>query len=411
MSSQPEPAPAPLWFTRNTRDHRPSLLALPSSLVVIDTGEGRGVHHRDVLWLPLGQRVVAVPARGPVRVHAEGTRGVVVDSDGATTAWREGALTWDPSPARRHGRDLVIRRRGASWVDAPTEGAATSPRAWPWASGRGWVWADAGWLYRRGQGGPTRVAGPIRPHEGLFPGPDGSLLVVDDDRLVGVAAPDAPRVDLEAPLAHDGTARFAPDGRSVIGREPDAATFLRLDTRTGAVIARTDEEVPGTHGAVAAGDGTEAGEALLALPLAWDAGLLAGPAGRAWTLDEGAVPRLLPDLDGPLAPAGTWWAGVIDGAARWFDPRTGRTRRELLPLPDAEPAAAWGADGVAAFAFHDGRVVALTPRGPTTTLPPLPGSAEPAPASWRWLGVDGALPAGRRRLVFGAEGLLLLTPP
>lgn len=399
----------PIWFTRTLVDHRPAVPSLPASLVVVEVGPLRGVHHRDVLWLPIGDRVVAVPCPGPVWVVVEGAVLVVEGADGRTVSVRDGVVSVDPSPHRRAGRDLVLVREAARWTSAPTEGAATSARTRPWARGRGWIWADAGWVYRRSEAGPTEVVGPIAPSEHLVAGPDGAVLVGDAEAWTHAAAPRRPLVPLDAPLLRDGTARFAPDGALLVGREPDGDGFVRVDAATGRALEQVDGGVPTASAWVEPGDGTDAGEALLAADPALEGDLLAGPGGRVWRLDGGPIPLALLPSSGPFAPAGERWAAWDDGVVRWFDPTTGRTRgRSRVPL--GEPVAAWGADGAAAFVDASGALVVLDASGHVCPVPPRPPPPPRPPEAWAHLGLDHAVQAGGRTVAWSADGLLLVTP-
>ncbi len=400
---------APRWFARTTGDHRPALLSLPASLVVVQVGDTMGVHHRDVLWLPFPGRAVAVPLVGPIRVVHEGAHGLAVGADGTSVGWGPESLWVDADPRHRHGRDRTLRRVRDRWQGLHPEGPATSSTAQPFAVGQGVVWADAGWVYRRADGQRPTPVGPFAPQEQLFVGPQGALLVGSEGRWTHGATAAGTLVPLTRPLAHDGTTRFGELGGWVVGREPGADSFLRLSLVDGAVEEEVTEGVPTTHALCEVGDGTDAGEALMALDPAWDAGAMAGPGGRLWPLLP--LPHAGAELvwEGPIAAAGARWVAHDEGRLSWFDPTTGRVvSRSAVRVRD--PLRAWGSEGVAAFVQEDGQVVVIDVRGPSQRLPPQPAAAGGVDPDESALGATHALDHPSGRVLWNDDGLLLFTP-
>ena len=192
----------------------------------------------------------------------------------------------------RLGADvLVAREPGAGWRvegEPDIEGLRDASDAWPWASGRGVVWRDEGWLYRTPLGGMPRAIGACGRTTAVRVGAAGAVLLGDGENWY-FAAP------------ADGSVRPVP--------EP-------LDA---------EDEV--------------------AVAWALEGCFLGGPGGVVWDLERGRAnfeaPRLLGSL--VLPTEGAWMTVDAAGQGVWLNPRTGETTAAFeLPL-EPEDAPSFGA--------------------------------------------------------------------
>ena len=185
-----------------------------------------------------------------------------------------------------------------------------------------WLWADEGYLYRRGPAG-TWLAGRYRgTARRLFAGPQGVGLLATDERLFLLPRQGA-LIELDPDLALDSL-RFSSDGAVLLARS--GPTLRRLGTPAGATLgerAATDplpldadgeglwlEEADGCVFTFA-GDKVRGG--FLPTSPALFAGTLYGPAACAWDLRSGApsapnpgliAEELLADEDGVIGLLG-----------------------------------------------------------------------------------------------------------
>ena len=414
--------PVPVWFVRQADDHRPALLQLPSSLCWFQAPDGAACWVDGVAWIPVHDRVVAVPLPGPPEEVATEPDLVLRGTDGTSVRVTRDGLLVAPASADRIGADLRLTREGAQW-SAPWElvdGARRSPRAWPFGTGLGLVWTDSGWVYRQRQGQAPVPLGPITSTERLLAGPQGAVLIGDDQLWTRAASATGTMLALEAPLAVDGPVRWAPDGEEVAGwthPDPDDTEVVSLDLHTGAVHMRVPHAVPMGHDCVAAaGDPDVPGRAMRAADVAREGQLLGGPGGMVWNLDVGAPCTPRPILGpGPHLPMGrVWLTHDGGGAVRWIDPRKGKTTAHAqVPLSRF--------DEIASLVVRDAGAEVRTLFGETHWVPLPPGVVhEPARKAaarprrcaprWRNLGFSQGVRRKDRVYAWSPDGLLAVLP-
>ncbi|MCB9682066.1 MAG: hypothetical protein H6733_11430 [Alphaproteobacteria bacterium] len=346
------PVAGPVWFTRAPGDHRPALLQLPAALDWFAIGDAVGCWWRDVAWVPVGDRVVALPCPDrpdvlpvPDGVVLRGQRSwaaVRIPPDGGLPIVR-----WSPH-ARVAGVTLEASR--SPWwtvdgLDVP-DGARRARRLDVAPSGRIVVWADGGWLHRLdGDRGRVAVVGAVRDDERVAVGPGGAVVVGDGHHWLAGAAARGTLVAFQTPLARAAGIRWAPDGSAIAGSthpEPGQDDAVGVDLRDGADLWRRGGAlVLSATVTVTPGDGSVAGTALTADDVGVDGVVVSGPGGGRFDVATGA--RL-----GDGEPPGDVPADVRPCAPRW----------EALGFEDAFPVA--------------GRTVLTSLDGHLAVLPPAP---------------------------------------
>jgi hypothetical protein len=260
----------------------------------------------------------------------------------------------------------------------PTPGPdAHHARRRPALSGGAWFWWDDGVWWRWRDGRSTAVA----IGHTLWPGPDGSAVLVDENSEMGpiviaIASPDGPAVPLDRPLVLDAWGlRFV--GDALFGLD-DGCAPARVDRR-GRVVAAEPIVAEGVswseHSLVGAG----APRLVHGTP-ARRGPLLAGPGGVVWDLRTGRPCFERPVVRrGVTVPGATSWLTLDrdNGEGVWFAPGTGEVHEPaVIPLdPDDALDDALPVDDGALVMTLDGAAWLLRPGA-------APERASPRPVPW-----------------------------
>ncbi len=255
--------------------------------------------HVDVVELPDEiEEVAAAPHRWTV---ALGSGFVRVDP--ATARIEELLLDDEAEPLATHaGEELglfveVPEHRLLRLVDGRPlplpDGALRARWIRPWATGIGAVWVDLDVVFRLG----TRVSvvGRAPAPEGIACGPDGAVLIAIKGDAV-VAAPRGLALRVGRPLDAD-SARFSPDGTSVLAACPEGVAWI--DLATGAVRKVWDGSLAPVgfapepvlwdldRGALLDASGAVVLDGFAGAAPAMAGRVLAGPGGVVWDLGTG----------------------------------------------------------------------------------------------------------------------------
>ncbi|MDP2312739.1 MAG: hypothetical protein Q8P41_07525 [Pseudomonadota bacterium] len=287
----------------------------------------RAGDHVEVVELPdEAEEVAASPRRWTV---ALGSGFVRVDPQAARI--EELLVDDEAEPVATHaGEDLglfleVPEHRLLRLVDGRPlplpDGALRARWIRPWATGFGAVWIDLDVIVRLGA--RTSVVGRAPSPEGIACGPEGGVLVAIKGDAV-VAAPRGLAVRVGRTLDAD-SARFSPDGTSVLAACPDGVAWV--DLATGAVRKVWDGSLapvgfaPGPvlwdldRGVLVDEAGTVLLDGFAGASPAMAGQVLAGPGGAVWDLASGT--RGVADLrDGVCATDGERTVHVDDATVR-----------------------------------------------------------------------------------------------